>query len=297
MEKYIIDKYKDYNVTEIQSGYRCKTFLLSNCEEKYIYQIYIGETKYQAKKKEYITNLIKQDIEIAEVPNIIDYGENDEYSYLVSEYKEGFEFGKIIDKEYDYKTFYKCLAYILLKIHSIDIGTSFGWIGIDGLDEKKTFYEYIENEIKRNLSRIQKLDIDENIIVELENKANKSLEKIKNIKNIKPVISWYDINENNILVNEKTEITGFVDAGGARFAPKEWELAFIKMDLVRKKDEFEYFKNIYTHSGEIDEELLQLLTVIVELDDIAFQLEAKVKLPIAYESNFREIIENFHKEM
>ena len=51
MEKYIINKYKNYNIKKIQSGFRCKTFLLSNENEKYIYQVYLDDTKYQANKK------------------------------------------------------------------------------------------------------------------------------------------------------------------------------------------------------------------------------------------------------
>ena len=46
-----------------------------------------------------------------------------------------------------------------------------------------------------------------------------------------------------------------------------------------------------------NEELLKILTVAVELDDIAFQLETKVKLPIAFESNFKEEIKYIQKNI
>lgn len=123
--EYIIKKYEKFDKKEIQSGYRCKTFLLSNSKEKYIYQIYLGDTKYQARKKVYITAIIKDNIIVPEVPNIIDFGENEEFAYLVTEYKEGIEFDKIKQKEFNYHTFYKSLADILTKIHSIDIGNTF----------------------------------------------------------------------------------------------------------------------------------------------------------------------------
>lgn len=39
---YIVEKYNKFMRKEIQSGYRCKTFLLKNDNEKYIYQVYLG---------------------------------------------------------------------------------------------------------------------------------------------------------------------------------------------------------------------------------------------------------------
>lgn len=123
------------------------------------------------------------------------------------------------------------------------------------------------------------------------------MNEIKKINNIKPVISWYDINPNNILINKENLITGFLDAGGVRIAAREWDLAFIKMDLCNNKEEFEYFKEIYLKSDNINEKLLELLTVIVEIDDMAFQIEANIKLPIAFESNFKDLIEEIHENM
>jgi Ser/Thr protein kinase RdoA (MazF antagonist) len=167
---------------------------------------------------------------------------------------------------------------------------------MNGLDEKEYFFQYIEEDIDRNIERIKKHIEDEKVLKSFIKKANISLEKLKNISNIKPVICWYDINPNNILVNEKSSITGFLDSGGARFAAKEWDLAFIKMDLCQNNTEYEFFKQIYSKQKAINEKLLEILTVVVELDDVAFQLEAKVKLPIAFESNFKEEIEYIQKE-
>lgn len=123
------------------------------------------------------------------------------------------------------------------------------------------------------------------------------LNKIKNINDIKPVISWYDINPNNILVSDTNIITGFLDAGGARFAAREWDLAFIKMDLCNNEEEFKFFKKEYLKDNQINEELLECLNTVVEIDDIAFQLETNIKLPIAFESNFKDIIERIQKTM
>lgn len=164
------------------------------------------------------------------------------------------------------------------------------------MDEKKYFYKYIEEDIDRNIERIKKYIEDKNVLKSFIKKAKMSVEKLKIISNIKPVICWYDINPNNILVNDNSSITGFLDPGEARFAPKELDLAFIKMDLCQNNKEYEFFKQIYSKQKAINKELLEILTVVVELDDIAFQLEAKVKLPIAFESNFKAEIECIQKE-
>lgn len=167
---------------------------------------------------------------------------------------------------------------------------NFGWIGKDGLEKRENFYEYVKEDVKRNINRIEKCIKDDKIIDEIKEKSNKALEEIKEINLIKPVISWYDINPNNILVDNSCYISGFLDAGGARFAPKEWDIAFIKMDLCKNEKEFSTFLENYSKNNQLNEKLLNALTIIVELDDIAFELENKVKLPIAFNSNFRDII-------
>lgn len=82
---------------------------------------------------------------------------------------------------------------------------------------------------------------------------------------------------------------GFLDPGGARFSPKEWDLAFIKMDLCTNKEEYEYFIKEYEKESKINYELLTALSIIVEIDDMAFQLETNTILPIAFDTNFKEI--------
>lgn len=291
MEEYIVDKYKEYEKKEIQSGYRCKTFLLTNKKNKLIYQVYIGYTEYQAKKKEYITKLIKENTDIYQIPEVFECAQTEKFSYLVSEYKNGIEIEKINKNIFDYRVFYQDLSNILTNIHSVNIGDSFGWVNESGVEKRESFADYIEQEIKRNINRI-KLIIGEKkeILDYIEEKANKALLKITKTNSVKPVICWYDINSNNILINSKSEITGFLDPGGARFSPKEWDLAFIKMDLCKSKKEFQYFIKEYEKKQKINKDLLEALSVIVEIDDIAFQVESNTKLPIAFESNFKDII-------
>lgn len=292
---YIIEKYKNYQISEIQSGYRCKTYLLNDNVTKYIYQVYLGDIKYQAKKKKYVTELITKNLCVEEIPKVIEYGENEKFAYLVSEYKCGIEVDEVKKEDINFKNLYTSLAKILFNIHSINIGEEFGWIGENGLEKKKLFYEYIEKEIKRNIQRIKKIIMYDDIILnEITQKATDAISELKKISPVVPVISWYDINANNILIDENSSITGFLDAGGARFAAKEWDIAFIKMDLCNNKKEFNLFLDNY--KGKINNKLLNILTVIVEIDDIAFQLETKIKLPIAFESNFKNIITKLQKE-
>lgn len=292
MEQYIINKYKEYEKNEIQSGYRCKTFLLTNQKNKIIYQVYTGHTEYQARKKEYITNLIKSNINIDQIPEILDCGRNEKFAYLVSEYKAGIELEKISKDTFDYKKFYTDLSNILLKIHSINVGNDFGWIGASGVEKKDSFANYIESEIKRNINRIQQvLGEQKNILEEIKSKAYEALEIIRKINSTKPVICWYDINPNNILVDQESNIVGFLDPGGARNAPKEWDLAFIKMDLCTNREEYDYFIKEYEIKNKINYELLKALSIIVEIDDIAFQLETNTTLPLAFDTNFKKIFD------
>lgn len=291
MEEYIIDKYKEYEKKEIQTGYRCKTFFLTNQGNKLIYQVYSGSTEYQARKKEYITNLIKSSTNISQIPEILDCGRNEKFAYLVSEYKDGIEMEKINKNIFNYKIFYKDLSNILINIHSVNIGDRFGWVNENGVEKRKSFADYIKQEIKRNIDRIKIIIGEKKEILDyIESKANNALLMIEQINHLTPVICWYDINSNNILINSKSEITGFLDPGGARFAPKEWDLAFIKMDLCKNQKEFQYFIKEYAKTEKIDRNLLEALSVIVEIDDIAFQVESNTKLPIAFESNFKDII-------
>ena len=168
---------------------------------------------------------------------------------------------------------------------------NFGWIGESGVEKKESFASYIESEIERNTNRIQQvLGEKKDVLKEIKSKSNEALTIIKKIDNIKPVICWYDINPKNILVNQESSIIGFLDPGGARNAPKEWDLSFIKMDLCKNEKEFQYFIKEYEKLGKINKDLLEALSVIVEIDDIAFQVESNTKLPIAYESNFKDII-------
>lgn len=62
-------------------------------------------------------------MKIKEIPSIIELGENKEFSYLVSELKSGKELS--YDSKFDYEVFYKDLARILSRIHSVEIGNKF----------------------------------------------------------------------------------------------------------------------------------------------------------------------------
>ena len=57
MKEYILEKYKEFEFKEIQSGYRCKTYLISKDDRKYIYQIYLDIQNIKQRKKNILQNL------------------------------------------------------------------------------------------------------------------------------------------------------------------------------------------------------------------------------------------------
>ena len=70
------------------------------------------------------------------------------------------------------------------------------------------------------------------------------------------------------------------------------DLSFIKMEVCRNKEEFDKFLNYYRmySNYDVNLKLLNALTVIVELDDMAVRILDKINLPIPYDSNFKEEI-------
>ncbi len=127
-------------------------------------------------------------------------------------------------------------------------------------------------------------------------------DKSKNIA--KSCLCWYDMNPGNILISKKEktyQLEALIDPGGARYGIPEWDIAFIKMQVCRCKEEFDDFLKKYKqiNSGiSIDMELVNALSVIVEMDVISIEIaENAVILPIPYDTNFKNEIEIIHREL
>ena len=137
--------------------------------------------------------------------------------------------------------------------------------------------DFIDNTIKENILE----------------KLIKAIEKIKiESKEIKEsCLCWYDLNPDNILI-EKNKLNAILEPGGARYGIPEWDLAFIKMEVCENEEQFIKFIECYKKYSKykINLDLLNALTVIVELDDMAIRIIDKIDLKIPYDSNFKKEI-------
>lgn len=278
-------------IKSIQSGFRCKTYLVEENSEKYILQIYQGDTKYQAKKK---YDLLKQ-LDYRGIPKAYKYKNFDQYSYLITEYIEGETLTEILKREeYSFSNIVDDFTKILIKIHKKKSNT-FGWITDNSVIENENFVTYIKTEYNRLIHDLD--NIDEKILNKIKVKIENAIKIIDSrTKNMTiSVLCWYDINPDNILIkkeNKEYKISGLIDPGGARYGLKEWDLAFIKMETLKSKEEYDLLIKYYEKNSKekVDTVLVDALSVIVELNDISFMIVDKVRLPIPFESNFKEEI-------
>ncbi len=60
---------------------------------------------------------------------------------------------------------------------------------------------------------------------------------LENKNNVQLQLIWCDLNPENILINEKNELSCIVNPGGAKYAVKELDLAFVRMEKYIKKYE------------------------------------------------------------
>ena len=106
-----------------------------------------------------------------------------------------------------------------------------------------------------------------------------------------PQLIWYDLNPENILVDENNELSCIVDPGGAKYCIKELDLAFVKMEVCKNEEEFQSLLTEYKKLDKtVDEELIEVMGILVELDDIMLRIQEKIHIPTPYCSNFKELI-------
>lgn len=277
-------------IKKIQTGLRCQTYIVEVSEKKYIFQIYLENTIYQAKKKYDLLKLF----DLNEIPKAYKYYECNDFAYLVTEFKEGTNLNEIRkDNNFNFKDVSKEISNVLYKIHSVK-NNVFGWITNNTIFKNDKLINYINFEYNRLAANLDSLDeqLKNNILTKAQ-KAIKIIEKRSN--NIKEsCLCWYDINPDNILIEKKDKycLGAILDPGGARYGIPEWDLAFIKMEVCKNEEEFNLILRNYLEYSKckIDTELLNALTVIVELDDMAIRIIDKINLPIPYASSFKEEI-------
>lgn len=277
-------------VEKIKTGLRCKTYIVKVNDKEYIFQIYLDNTIYQAKKKYDVLKLF----DLNEIPKAYKYYEGDKFAYLITEFKEGKNLSEIRENDsFNLKNISREIAYVLYKIHSVK-NNVFGWITNNTIFENDKLINYINSEYKRLSINLNLLD--KQLKNDILNKVEKAIKIIdKKSDSIKEsCLCWYDINPDNILIEKKDKyfLSAIIDPGGARYGIPEWDLAFIKMELCKNEDEFNsVLKEYFEYSKyKVDTELLKALSVIVELDDMVIRIVDKVVLPIPYDSNFEKEI-------
>ncbi len=287
---------------EIKYGLRCETYLLKVKNKKYIFQIYMGDTIYQAKKK---YNILKK-FNNKFITKAIKVKENEKYSYLITEYFEGqsLNYYRKTDTKFSLNDISSELVDILGQVHNISNENKFGWIDDKFIKYNIRFIDYINSEYNRLSVSLENIDLEiKNSILRKAKEAIKIIEnKSDNIK--RSCLCWYDMNPSNILISKKENIyklEGLIDPGGARYGIAEWDIAFVKMQLCTNKEEFDNFLSKYQKTNPkifIDMELIDALSVIVELDVISIELVNDVIiLPIPYDTNFKSEIEVIHREI
>ena len=277
---------------EIKSGLRCKTYIVEENKNIFVYQEYRDNTYYQAKKKYQILNKIEENNYSKLIPRSYKYFNLDDKSILYTELKKGESLNKIRkDKGYfQISKFAKDFSETLYKIHSIKDSNCFGWITDSGCIGQNNLYDYITNEFERFQPTFEKkLSIDDfNYIKEQEEYVK---EYVKIIKNVKPQLIWYDLNPENILI-DGDKLSGIVDPGGAKYAVKELDLAFVKMEICESDEDFQEILSEYKKLDKnVDEKLIDMMGILVELDDIMLRLEENIFIPLPYCSKFKNIIE------
>ena len=306
MNNVNLDRYKDFEKKELFGGLRCKTFLFQKGKEKKIYQTYSDGATYQAKKKYDIIKLIKETTNCDFIPDAYGYVANDNDSWLLTEFKEGKTLDDIRkeNKDFNLSLIAEDISRALLEIHSVKGEKTFGWITDNGVFRNDKFYQYLESELERFYTPLSdNLSYEE--VKEIFGKSSEAMEFIKNrTETIDSVITWYDLNPKNIIIEKKDgkyTLSGIIDPGGAKYGIREWDLAFIKFEICQNDEEFNSILNCYSSGLEklgktVDIELINTLGIFVEMDDMVISVLDKINLPIPYCSNFKNIIKSIHNK-
>ncbi len=277
---------------EITSGLRCKTYVIDEDGKDIIYQEYKDNAYYQAKKKYKVLSKIADVGGIEYIPQCYKYFNLTDKSVLYTEYRSGQSLQEVRKNGLNFKfdKIAKQLSKVLYKVHSIRDNDSFGWITDSGCIGKNSLEEYVKSEFERfQVTFEEKLSYKD--LKFIKGKEENVLKFLKNYNNIKPQLIWYDLNPENILINEKNELACIVDPGGAKYGVKELDLAFVRMEVCENEYEYQCLLTEYKKLDQtVDEKLIEVMGILVELDDIMLRIQDGINIPIPYCSNFRRLI-------
>ncbi len=282
---------------EILNGLRCKTFIIEEGQNDYLYQEYEDSTYYQAKKKYDVIKKIKNNTTAEFIPDVYKYINYPNKSVLYTQIMPGESLDKLENKDgkFKFSNITKDLAVTLHNIHSVKDNKYFGWITDDGcIDKYEKFSQFLKSEFIR-FQKIYEKYLSKEDIDEICKKESELLNFISKCDDyLKPQLTWFDINPSNIIINNN-KLSGIVDPGGAKYTIKELDLAFIRMEVCKNDEEFKTLYNEYkTIDSSLNMEIIKKLSILVELDDIAIRLQDRIFIPIPYCSNFKELIEKIH---
>ncbi len=277
---------------KIFNGIRCNTYIIEENGKDAIYQEYTGDSYYQAKKKYDVLNKISKYASSEYIPKCYKYVELGDKSILYTEYKKARSLKEIRELKPDFSisNIAKEFCETLYKIHSIKDSKYFGWITDEGCNNgHQSFIKYLEEQFNRFEGVFTKYLSKEEI--RLIKEKEQSIVNYTIDKNLKPQLIWYDLNPENILINEENKLSCIVDPGGAQYSIKELDLAFVKMEVCKNEEEYKSIFSEYKKLDDtLDEYLIDLMAILVELDDIMLRLQEGIDIPMPYCSNFKELI-------
>ena len=147
-----VNKGEEYDVDTIYNKIlRCKTYIVEEDKNVFVYQEYKDNAYYQAKKKYDILNKIEKNNYSRFIPKSYKYFNLDDKSVLYTELKKGESLNRIRnDKDYfPLSKIAKEFSETLYKIHSVRDSNCFGWITDSGCKGQNNLFEYVINEIER----------------------------------------------------------------------------------------------------------------------------------------------------
>lgn len=242
-----------------------------------------------------VYNLINKENPEILVPTCEKVGKMGYYSYLVTPYIKG---KRIVKQKLDNILVEKILPELieqLVKIHQLPVEGRYGWVLKDDFNKVTTLEEFLEELLNRMYTPLfNELSITE--FSKVYNIAKGAIEKIQTEgSKEKPVLVWNNIRAENIW-EDNGRITGITGAEEARYAMKEWDLAYIHLYFFPEEEQFEKVLTIYEEKGEkINKELLEPLEELIEIESLAKQMKDKTIVEIPKRGKLIQLVKNLNR--
>lgn len=262
---------EEVKFTVLKGGNVALTLLLEKKDKKFILQIWRNDYSNQSIKKHYIYSILKDSR--VKVPRVINYGKIEPFTFLVTSFIKGMTLCDVEDglSIINRHKIMREIGCSLTTIHKLGFeGNYFGWLNGKKLYKKfPNLKSYLESELKRfELSLDNK--ISKEIWISLESAVRHSIQLLSQFSFV-PSLNWYDIQSNNILVeniNGVYSLAGFLDPGAARFGVPEWDMAHAKIHLCKNTDDLISLIEGYGFN-KLNMEAIDAFIPIVLVDDLS----------------------------